>query len=169
MSHLPRPSDPVGTLYREHHGWLLGWLRSKLQGSDLAADLAQDTFLRLVHQRDRQDRLQEPRAWLTTVARGLVIDHWRRQSLERAWLETLAALPEALTPSPEEQHLALELLTQLSCMVEGLRAPVRQAFLMARVDGLKHAEIAQRLGITQRSVERYLAEAMFHCYQLRYE
>lgn len=161
-------SSSLQALYREHHGWLLHWLRRKLQGSDLAADLAHDAFLRLLRQSGRQVHLQEPRAWLTTVARGLVIDHWRRQSLERAWLETLAAVPETPVPSPEEQHLVLELLDQLCRMVEGLRGPVRQAFLMARVEGLKQVEIAARLGVTPRSVERYLAEAMYHCYQLRY-
>jgi len=158
----------VHTLYREHHGWLLGWLRQRLQGAEHAADLAQDTFVRVLGHRERLPTLREPRAWLSAIARGLVIDHWRRQDLERAWLETLAQRPETQAPSPEEQQLVLELLEQLCRMVEGLRPAVRQAFLLHRVEGLRQAEIAARLGVTLRSVERYLAEAMYHCYQLRH-
>ena len=45
---------------------------------DNAADLAQDTFVRLLQRRE-QLQLNAPRAFLRTVARGLVIDHWRRE------------------------------------------------------------------------------------------
>ncbi|MET0125075.1 MAG: sigma factor, partial [Pseudomonas caspiana] len=38
----------VDTLYRDHHGWLHGWLRKRLGDREQAADIAQDTFLRLL-------------------------------------------------------------------------------------------------------------------------
>ena len=76
-------NDSVQTLYSDHHGWLHAWLRSKLGNAADAADLAQDTFVRLLQRRE-QVQLNTPRAFLRTVARGLVIDHWRRDALERA-------------------------------------------------------------------------------------
>lgn len=156
-------------LYRDHHTWLQSWLRRGLGGVDYTADLAHDTFLRVVlMHREKLAEVREPRAWLRTIARGLVIDHWRRQELERAWLETLAHQPEPLVPSPEEQQLVLELLDRLCRIVEGLPAAVRQAFLLHRLEGLRQSQIAQRLGVTLRTVERYLGEAMYHCYQLRH-
>lgn len=113
--------------------------------------------------------MREPRAYLTTIARGLLIDHWRRQEIERAWLEELARRPEALVPSVEDQQLALELLLRIDDMLAGLRPVVRSAFLLSRLDGVGYDEIASRLGVTRRSVERYLAEALYHCYVLRHE
>lgn len=168
MTEAARPQD-LHTLYRDHHGWLHHWLRGKLGCSEQAADLAQDTFVRVLGQRERLSALREPRAWLTAIARRLVIDHWRRQELERAYLDALAALPEPLVPSAEEQQLALDLLERLCRMVEGLRPPVRRAFLLHRMEGLRQVEIARRLGVKPRSVERYLAEAMYHCYRLQHE
>ena len=42
------PNDAVTQIYRDHHGWLSGWLRKKLGNSFDAADLAHDT-LSLIH------------------------------------------------------------------------------------------------------------------------
>ena len=158
---LPRHS--LQALYREHHGWLLGWLRQKLSGAEQASDLAQDTFLRLMAQRQPVEALRTPRAYLTTVAHGLLVNYWRRQDLERAWLEALASLPEPLAASPEEQALALEALQAVDAMLSRLPARVREAFLLSQLDGLKYAEIALRLGVSERMVKKYMAQAMLQC------
>ena len=158
----------VQTLYRHHHGWLNNWLRSRLGNAADAADLAQDTFVRLLQRSERLE-LKAPRAFLRTIARGLVIDHWRREEIERAYLETIAHLPEAQTPSAESRALVLELLESIARMLEGLKPKVRKAFLLAQCEGLTHKQIAQQMDISVRTVERYVADALYHCYLLRYE
>lgn len=167
MSTDSPPHDAINTLYVDHHGWLHDVLRRKLGCSQQAADLAHDTFLRVLLRRDLPT-VQQPRAFLGVIARGLVIDFWRRRALEQAWLESVAALPDALAPSEEEHHLAFELLLQVDAMLDGLRPRVRTAFLLAQLDGIGYDEIAARLGVTRRSVERYVAEALVHCYALRH-
>ncbi|WP_421446424.1 sigma factor [Agrobacterium tumefaciens] len=89
------------TLYCSHHGWLYAWLRGKLGDSFDAADLAHDTFLRLMNGRSVRDLGEEPRAFLTHIANGLVIDLWRRRAVQAAYAEIVAQLPEAQTPAPE--------------------------------------------------------------------
>lgn len=157
----------VQSLYSDHHGWLHNWLRGRLGNAADAADLAQDTFLRVLL-RPEHVELHTPRAFLRTVARGLVIDHWRRQELERAYLDSIAHLPEAQVPSAEDRHNILQLLENIARLLDGLRPKVRGAFLLAQCEGMPHARIAEELGVSVRSVERYIAEALFHCYQLRY-
>ncbi|MDH1008173.1 sigma-70 family RNA polymerase sigma factor [Pseudomonas nicosulfuronedens] len=157
----------VQSLYSDHHGWLHNWLRGRLGNAADAADLAQDTFLRVLLRPERVE-LHTPRAFLRTVARGLVIDHWRRQELERAYLDSIAHLPEAQVPSAEDRHNILQLLENIARLLDGLKPKVRKAFLLAQCEGMPHARIAEELGVSVRSVERYIAEALFHCYQLRY-
>ena len=99
----------VHSLYKEHHSWLCGWLRKRLGCVDNAADLAQDTFIRVLTQRKAVE-LREPRAYLSTVARSLMIDMFRRRALEQAYLETLAARPESVEVSPEARLLIIETL-----------------------------------------------------------
>ncbi|MFK0314536.1 sigma-70 family RNA polymerase sigma factor [Pseudomonas sp. NPDC090233] len=161
-------NDSVHSLYSDHHNWLNRWLRSKLGNAADAADLAQDTFVRLL-QRPEQPPLNTPRAFLRTIARGLVIDHWRREELQRAYLEALAHVPEAQAPSAETRELLMELLERIARMLDGLKPKVRRAFLLAQCEGLSHKAIAEQMGISLRSVERYIADALYHCYLLRFE
>jgi len=156
------PSRQVETLYADHHGWLLGWLRRKLGDSFTAADLAHDTFVRVLA-KDALPVIHEPRALLTTIANGLVLNMRRHQRIEQAFLDALARLPEPQSPSPETQAILLETLVELDRLLDGLPVPVRQAFLMSQLDGLKQSEIATRLGISVPTVKRYVARALEQC------
>lgn len=158
-------SELVGSLYSEHHGWLISWLRRKLGCPHSAADLAQDTFIRLMS--SRPDDLRQPRAYLATVANSLVVDQWRRQALERAYSAELARLPEVLAPSPEEKLVLLEALARIDTLLDGLNPKARTAFLLSRLDGMSYPDIAQRLGVCLSSVEKYMAQALRHCHAAR--
>ncbi len=78
-------------------------------------------------------------------------------------------MPEAETPGAEARALILELLESIARMLEGLKPKVRQAFLLAQCEELTHKQIAQQMGLSLRTVERYVAQALYHCYLLRYE
>lgn len=158
------------TLYRGHHHWLQSWLRKKLGCPEQAADIAQDTFVRVLAAENERplQQILEPRAYLTTIAKRLMVDFFRRADLERAYLAELAALPEALQPSPEQRLQALQLLQEMDQMLDGLSPRVRQAWLYSRLDGLKHADIAQLMDVSVPRVRQYLARAARQAYILRF-
>lgn len=159
----PDISRSVAVLYSNHHGWLQGWLRRKLNCSHQAADLAQDTFLRLLVSR----RLPAPelsRAYLTQIAKGLMVDQFRRRQLEQAYLDALALLPEAQAPSPEGRALVIESLMQIDNALQRLPAQVRETFLLSQFDGLTYSSIADRMGIAQSTVRKYMLKATLACY-----
>ena len=156
-------SQQIDLLYREHRDWLFAWLRRNLQCPQRAEDLSQDTFLRLLTRSESQP-LREPRALLSTIARGLLIDHFRRSALERAYLDELAHLPEQEQPGPEQQTLALAALQEIERLLGGLSHNARAAFLYNRLDGMGHGEIAERLGVSVSRVRQYLAQALRQCY-----
>jgi RNA polymerase sigma factor (sigma-70 family) len=157
--------DALTALYSGHHGWLLGWLRKKLGCADQAADLAHDTFVRVIAGRDASS-IREPRAYLGTIARSLLVNYWRRLEIERAYLAAVAAQPLASAPSPEERALLLETLCQVDAMLARLPVKVRSAFLLAQIDGLRYAEIAVKLGVSERTIKKYMARAMLQCLTL---
>ncbi len=164
---MPTPDSPsadnVAQLYREHHGWLSVWLRRKLGNSFDAADLAHDTFLRLMAGRRRTDAGAEPRALLTHIAKGLVVDHWRRRAVEEAYLAALAQLPEQQAPSPEARALILETLRAIDAALRTLSARTREIFLMSQFDGMGYDAIARSLGVSLSTVKRHMQAALTAC------
>lgn len=152
----------IEDLYTDHHGWLQGWLRRKLGDSFVAADLAQDTFISVITGGGADD-IREPRPFLVTIARRLMAHRHRRQLLEAGYLDMLAALPEELAPSPELQMLALEALQQVDRALDGLPSQIKEAFLLAHMEELSYADIAERLGVSTSSVKQYLTRANRQC------
>ncbi len=159
----PSLSAHVESLYLAHHGWLQGWLRKKVGNAFDAADLAQSTFLKVLGAKGL-DQLQEPRAYLTTIARNLLINQVRRRAIEQAYLEALAAMPEPVAPPPEVRLMVLETLVEIDRRLGRLPALAKQAFLLAQLEGLSHGEIAAELGISVSTVKRHLAKAAMRCF-----
>lgn len=158
-------SSPIAELYTDHHTWLQGWLRRKLGCLEQAADLAHDTFVRAMTT-PKLEEIREPRAWLRTVAHGVMVNHLKRQDLERAYCETLATQPELTAPSPEERALILETLMQIDALLDGLSPKARRAFLLSQLDGLTYAEIAVQLNVSVSMIKKYMLQAITHCMQI---
>jgi RNA polymerase sigma factor (sigma-70 family) len=161
----PTHASHLSTLYSEHHGWLYGWLRGKLGNRAEAADLAQDTFLRLLGKRDAAP-LREPRGYLTTIARGLLIDRYRRQALEHAYLEALAQQAEPTTISAETHAIIIETLLAVDRLLDRLGARTRAIFLLAQIEELCYVDISQRLGVSLPTVKKHMVRAYTECLML---
>ena len=160
-----KPS-PIAELYADHHAWLHSWLRRKLGCLEQAADLAHDTFVRAMTT-PKLEEIREPRAWLRTVAHGVMVNHLKRQDLERAYRETLAAQPELTAPSPEERALILETLMQIDALLDGLSPKARRAFLLSQLERLTYAEIAEQLQVSVSMIKKYMLQAITHCMQIK--
>ncbi|MBB1601690.1 sigma-70 family RNA polymerase sigma factor [Variovorax sp. UMC13] len=155
----------VAALYADHHGWLQGWLRRKLGNACDAADLAQDTFMRLLVAR-QPEVIVQPRAYLTRIAQNLLVNWYQRQALERAYLEALAVLPEAQAPSAEHRLVILETLHEIDAMLDALKPQARRAFLLSQIEGMKYEDIARELGVSLVTVKRYMQQGFRGCLAL---
>ncbi|KAF1049154.1 MAG: putative RNA polymerase sigma factor FecI [Xylophilus sp.] len=149
--------------YEEHHRWLQSLLRKRVGNSEDAADLAQDTFVRLLRAPESLHDIREPQRYLATVARGLAADFFRRRTLEQAYLDYLSIQPEQAAVSAEEQTAVRQTLAALDRALGGLPDKVRRAFLLSHFEELSYPEIAQRLGVSLRTVSNYLTRAMEQC------
>lgn len=157
------PEHSLHDLYRDHRSWLENWLRRRMGNAWDAADLSQDTFLRVLGSSHAIVDMREPRAYLLTVGKRLLSNFYTRRSLEQAYLNALAQLPEDCVPSPEQRWILLETLQTLDELLDGLPRPVRRAFLWSQLEGLGYREIAERLQVSERTIKRYMAQAYEHC------
>ena len=150
------------SLYRDHQPWLLGRLCARLRNHADAEDVAAETFVQLAESGDAP-HLREPRAFLSTIAKRVLFHLWRRQDLERAYLQSLMAVPEAVALSAEQRALLLEAIERIDRALEQLPVLVKTAFLYSRLDGMSYPEIAKALGVSLATVERYMKRALLQC------
>lgn len=162
-------SPSIELLYLDHHGWLQGWLRRRLGNASDAADLAHDAFLRLITKPapDGFASFGEARGYLRAMAQGMCINLWHRREIEQAWLDTLAAQPEALAPSAEHQAIVLEALNEVGAMLLELPPKAGHAFLLAAACQMTDKEVAAEIGVSTRMVRKYVTQAMLRCMQLQ--
>ena len=158
----------IEDFYNSHNSWLYAWLCKKLGSSFDAADLAQDTLIKVAYQGNLTE-LHEPRAYLTTTATRLIIDLIRKRNIEKAYLEAVSLTQEFhFIASPEQIKEAVDILNEIATMLEGLPEKVYRAFLMCRLEGMPYAEIAADLNVSASMVKQYIARAMAHCYHIVY-
>lgn len=158
----------VDQLYRNHQSWLHQWLRKKVGNSEQAADLVQDTFIKILQTRDELFGVKEPRAYLVTIARNLMIDQVRRKRIEQAYLNELSQMEYMLDtiPSPEDQLQVVQAIDQICQALIRVSEKAQQAFVLHYFEGLTHKEIAEIIGVSTKMIQKYLATCLVQCYAL---
>lgn len=153
-------------VYQTHQTTLLSWLKHKLQHHHQSEDLSQEVFYRALKSNYCFTSIKEPQAWLMGIAKHVMIDHWRRQHIERLYLEALAHLPEEFYPSAEHEVCIRETLYQVHLMLEKLPQRTAQVFLLSQLDGLTYYAIAEKLDISEATVKRDMKQAFLACINL---
>ena len=152
----------VADLFLEHQQDVLNFLRAKVSCPEAAADLTQETYLR-VTRRDGAETIDNFRAYLFSIANHLAIDYLRSLSRQRKRdggepSETL------INPAPEPEVILsdqqqIEFLQQA---IYSLPPKCREVFLLCRVEEKAYSEVAKLLGISTRTVESHMRKALDH-------
>lgn len=155
----------IEELFHWYQAELTRRLLAMVNSRDAAADLLQDTYVRLLRFTSTQP-VEQPRALLHRIAANLAIDHLRTK---RGGLHNAEALEAALdvpcpVPSQEQALLAKERLCLFIQAVEGLPPRTKEAFLLYRLSGCSYREIAGRMGISISGVDKHIRRAIEQTY-----
>jgi RNA polymerase sigma factor (sigma-70 family) len=135
------------------------YLRRTLRHDDDADEIAQEAMLRIWNSRGSVD-LDTARPLLFRIAANLAIDRLREH---RRWrFNDITETAEQAETIPADRLIAArEELEAIQAAIAALPVNCRTAFVRSRIDGKKHAEIAEEMGISKSMVEKHVAEAAF--------
>jgi len=143
------------------HPVLKAYLSPRMANDSEVEDIVQETIIRFWMASTRQE-LSSPAGYLFQIARNLLIDHSRRRSP----LKDALPIEEGMRVGIEAQQESGRNLADLQQAYERALAELpercREIFILRRHSDLPTSEIAAKLNITTRMVQKYLVRTMLH-------
>ncbi len=154
----------LARLFEEHNALLIHLLRTKLHSDQEARDVAQEAYVRML-QLDRLGTVSYLRAYLFRTALNIATDRLRMNGVRRAVHRDPVFVSRVEEISPERAAAATDELEAVRRAMATLPPKIRQAFALHNFAELDLPEVAARMGLSERSVRNYIADALVCCRQ----
>lgn len=147
----------VESLFAQHHAEIYGFLARMVRDDELAADLAQETFVKAFRALDTLESPDRARAWLFQIASRTALDELRRRRLIRfvPW----SGESRGTAPSAEETAMRARLSGEMARALDRLPDRQRAALVLAEIHELTGVELADALGVTHVAARALLSRA----------
>jgi len=159
----PLENDAVAALSQRFRPALIGYFLRRVKNTVEAEDLTQEVFLRMLRRGNVAD-LDDVRAYLFETASSVLIDRSRRGTVrhlrDHESFDPKAHAGEAIPA--ERVFIGRESLSRASVALLELPERPRTIFVLRRLEGMRYADIAQRLGISVSAVEKHMTRAVAH-------
>ena len=154
----------VSSTFVTHNTFLKKFVARYFSSQHDIEDVVQETFLR-AYAAEREKVIEQPKAFLFRIARNVALTKLTKKSRQITdYLEEAAASVVTETSASADQELAAQELLALYCeAVATLSHKCREVFLLRKVHGLSHKEIARRMSLSVSSVEKYLRQGILAC------
>ncbi len=143
--------------FDQYYTSIRNFLYFKTSQADMAEDIAQDAFVKLWETRYKINK-SSLKSYLYTIAGNLAINQLKRNQLKYKFLNLQEDRSNKETPEylMEMQEFDEKLQNTLSRIPDG----AREVFLMNRIEGMKYHEIADRLGLSTKAIEKRMSKAL---------
>lgn len=154
------------SLIEDNHLSLIRYLRRRMGNSEDVADMAQDLYCQIARQPDVA-AIKQPRAYLFQAARNLIFNRNQHRRCTSADMHfSIDDAPEAeivcAAPSSERIIQGRQELAIVEAAIEELSPKCRMVFLLVRFEGHTYKEAAGYMGLTVKSIEYYMRQALTH-------
>lgn len=153
----------LSVLFERHHRALFRYFVSMTRQTEVAEDLVQEVFFRILRFRGTYDSRQSFRAWMYQIARNLYFDRVRQRRGEVVGIDDYLSGPGELSsgePDPEVRTLRAEELVLLRQALDQLPPEKREILVLSRFQGMKYEEIADVLGCEIATVKSRIFRAI---------
>ncbi|MFK7953498.1 MAG: RNA polymerase sigma factor [Ekhidna sp.] len=146
-------------IYEEYFESLRGFLYYKTGDIDMAEDLVQEVFIKVWEKR-AEIRKETVKSLLYTMANNLMINHFNHQKVVSKHQGEASHEMKMEQESPQFSLEEKEFEQKLNDSIKALPDGCREVFLMNRIDKLKYGEIAERLDLSVKAIEKRMSKAI---------
>lgn len=161
---MPLNQDKFSLTYTQQFLRLCNFLRQKCEDAFEAEDIAQESFTKLWQNRHKVEDGKET-SFLFTIANNLFIDLRRRDAVKLKYVQNFRTSTN--TECPEFSYRSKEFSNYIDSKINSMPEKSRDVFIMNKIDKLTYAEIAERIGLSVKSVEKRMAIALKTYRELR--
>ena len=159
-----RAMSSVSTAFVENYVFLKRFLARFFSDRQDIEDVAQEAYLR-AYVAEQQKDIEQPKAYLFRIAKNVALTKLTKKSEKITdYIEECDASVVIEYGASADSEVEAEESLGLYCdAVAALPDKCRQVFLLRKVHGLSHREIAQRMSLSVSSVEKYLLRGILEC------
>jgi len=145
----PAAAPDAEAIWREFHERLLGFISRRVPSRETAEDILQDVMLRIHRSAAGVERAEAVGAWVHTITRNAIADHYRSTSARRELARGSEIDPEAVgEPEADAPDLRGELASCIAPLLQRLSPSFREALTLTELKGLTQEEAAARVGLS---------------------
>ena len=146
-------------LFLHYQPRLVAFIDGFIKDTEEARDMSQDVFLKLWENREACVEIRSFKAYIFKSAKFAIFNYFDHQLVSDKYEQEMLFAPVE-TDSAEESLFAKELQQLIELTIQQMPEQRRRVFEMSRKEGVSNAEIAERLGISKRTVENHLTTAL---------
>ncbi len=146
--------------YTRHWAQVYRFARLYISSEADVEEVVQEVFIRLWERHSLLDEEQEPNGFLFIMTRNIVFNRFRKSFNEQYLMETISSAWEVLDGTAGEEVETEDLRQYVQGVVDMLPARQRQVYHLSRNEGMSYKEIAAKLEITPKTVERHINEVL---------
>lgn len=133
----------ITNIWKDHYDQLLNFIRKRVKDKEVANDILQDVFLKILTKIDTLKSQEKLKSWLFQISRNVIADYYRQQQKENKLIEQK---PE--TDFEEDLDAMSEAESWIGLYISDLPENYRQAVVLSEIEGLPIKQVAEQLGIS---------------------
>jgi RNA polymerase sigma-70 factor (ECF subfamily) len=146
----------IATVYQQHQSELIGYTARITDCRESAEEIIQESFI-ILFRKQKQQHIEDPRAFLFHVAKNLAFDHLKHKNITHNYAQAQHPILESTIEEASAEQLLADHQT-----VE-LPPRCRETFILNKMHEMSYSEVAQHTGISASGVEKHIMKGLRHC------
>ncbi|RHJ93650.1 RNA polymerase sigma-70 factor [Bacteroides sp. AM07-16] len=147
-------------LFRLYYPKIFSFIFQFLKDKQLTEEITQDVFMRLWINRENLNLDLSFDSYMFTIAKNIVLNYFKKKEVEQRYIDHTIQVFNTAHTEVEEYFYFKDLLAIIEGAVNDMPSQQQKVFRLSREEGLMNAEIAKKLGISKRTVEKHISSSL---------